>query len=147
MKWSDIPKNTSAIYCYENLINGKKYVGQSVDLRIRIRDHERNFTRDKLENVSSGENRLLWRAVRKYGRKNFSFCVLMYSSPDSLDEKERYYILSLGSHVSHHGYNLAWGGVSNKGTVLTDETRQKMSLSKIGSKNFFFVEFCWNVVV
>lgn len=125
------------IYCYENLLNGKKYVGQSKMLKIRIRDHERNFK----ESIFwfSGENKPLWKSVRKYGRENFSLCILRYCSESELDELEIYYIKELNSHKSKHGYNISWGGNSSvRGLKFSSKTRKKMSDARLGEKNPFY---------
>lgn len=139
MNWKEFPVGLSGIYLYENIIDGKRYVGQSCNLRIRIRDHERNFTRDKLENTSAGESVYLWRAVRKYGRENFTFSILEECSPDDLDRLEIEYIKKLKSHQSENGYNFSWGGnQTNRGMKFSDETKDKMSKSKVGILNSFF---------
>lgn len=127
----------SGIYCYENLINGKKYIGQSKMLTIRIRDHERHFK--EFEFWFMGQNKSLWKAVKKYGRENFSFYIVQYCEESELDELEVFYIKELGSHKSVHGYNFSWGGKTPmKNVNHSEKTRKKMSKSKKGYKNPFF---------
>lgn len=122
----------SGIYCYENLINGHKYVGQSLYLRKRIGRHESNFKKSNWYDTSPRENLPLWLAVKKYGRKCFSVTVLEYCDSDKLDELEIYYIKSLSSHASLGGYNISWGGGTTKGIKATPEARKNMSIAHMG---------------
>lgn len=131
-------ENIPGIYCYENKINGKKYIGQSKDIRKRIKTHEKNFKKDLFENTK-GENKLLWYSVKKYGRDNFNLTIIEYCDIDELDEKEIGYIKTLSSHVSVGGYNIQYGGKStNRGLSLSLEHRNKIRESVSGDKNPFF---------
>lgn len=98
----------SGIYCYENLLDGKKYVGQAINLKNRIAKHESNFKRGSLDGTY--ESPILWRAVRKHGRENFKLSILEYVPAPLLDEKESYYIKKLNSHYLCWGYNFQLGG-------------------------------------
>lgn len=61
-----------AIYCYTNLINQKKYIGQSVDPNQRFKAHK-----SAVHNEASTEyDAPLHRAMRKYGYENFSYEIL-----------------------------------------------------------------------
>ena len=62
------------IYKYQNLINGKIYIGQSKDIARRKKDH---FTR-AFNNFSTNSeyDSPLHRAMRKYGLENFSFEII-----------------------------------------------------------------------
>ena len=59
------------IYKIKNKINGKCYIGVTTNLKRRRRDHE-------LRNINSAykDKKLLYRAIKKYGAKNFSFKVI-----------------------------------------------------------------------
>ena len=72
----------SGIYCITNLINNMKYIGQSVNLDRRERQH---FNK-------CNSNKYLQNAMKKYGKINFIWEVLEYCSVDSLTEREQYYI-------------------------------------------------------
>lgn len=63
-----------AIYCYTNLINGKKYIGQTInDPRIRKNQHKSNHL-----NIKSPEyDSLIHKAFRKYGYENFKYEILV----------------------------------------------------------------------
>lgn len=118
----------SGIYCYENKINGKKYIGQSINLKKRISDHERNFKKDVFENTNAGENKPLWYAIKKYGRENFEIYILEQVEPKCLDDKEEYYISFFNSLVNENGYNILKRGFSRFGILHSQETKLKLSI-------------------
>lgn len=124
---------TSGIYCIENIIDGKKYVGQSVNVDKRIREHYRNWNKNTFEETS-GENRHLWFAVKKHGEDNFIFTVIEFCPKEELDNREEFYIEYLKSHESQHGYNVLFGGFNRTGTHHTEETKEKLSLANTGRK-------------
>lgn len=84
----------TGIYCIENQKNGKKYVGQAVNIEKRWRQH-----RNKLIN-GTHYNEHLQRAWDQYGESNFSFYVLEICDEQSLDAREIHYIETLGSFES-----------------------------------------------
>lgn len=99
------------IYCYTNLINNKKYIGQTNNLKRRIKQH----LQDSLHNYSEARyNQLIHQAIRKYGIDNFKIEVLEEEiSDDDIDEREQYYIKYYNT-ISPNGYNLTEGGLANK---------------------------------
>src|SRR5438309_1654242 len=111
------------IYLIRNLVNGKAYVGQTVrPLANRFNIHKQDCRR--------GENRPLYRSVRKYGWQSFELIVVgTTESQKELDNLERLWILLLKSADREFGYNLTWGG--NTG-LRTEETIQKLRASHLG---------------
>lgn len=94
------------IYKITNLVNGKVYIGQSVDINRRIKRHK-----SRAFNINSnGYGYPLYKAIRKYGIDNFSFEVLEECAKDELNEKEIYYITKYDSWKN--GYNQNEGGNS-----------------------------------
>ena len=106
---------TIGIYFYKNTINNKTYIGQSINIERRIRQHERSFLFEKESDITTTENILLYRAVKKYGRKNFIWGILEVCNRCFLNEKEQYYIKENNSHYTKNGYNLSFGGNSMSG--------------------------------
>lgn len=117
----------SGIYCFQNRINGKKYIGQAVDLDRRLYEHSYYLKRGRDKATA------LQRAVSKYGLDSFDIFVLEYCDVDSLNDKEIYYISLYYSNDKGFGYNLSAGGNSGMvGYKHSDETKRRISESKKG---------------
>lgn len=126
----------SYIYKVTNIVNGKAYIGQSVDPIKRINQHIR---------YSGSGSYLVHYAVEKYGVENFLFEVIKSEVPiEQINEIE---IQCIKEHncKSPLGYNLTDGGEgtigvsdetrmklsrAGKGRILSEETKQKMSIAQ-----------------
>ena len=96
----------TGIYCITNLVNGKKYIGQSKNIEERWKKHKRSaFNQSKKE-----YNKPLYRAIRKYGINNFKFEILEECKVEDLNDKEIYWISFYNVADSRYGYNLGKGG-------------------------------------
>ena len=108
------------IYCIQNKINGKKYIGQTrYSLEARIRSHFRS--------ANKGVDRKLYRAIRKYGKENFEYFILCEcKDANEMNIKEAYYIGLYDTYV--HGYNMTNGGPDNpmNHKELVDKHNAKM---------------------
>lgn len=113
------------IYCIENMVNGKKYVGQSVNLKDRLYGHKTKLKHNK------HKNRHLQFAVNKYGLENFTFNIIEECDVAHLDERERYYISLYKSDNEAFGYNIEPGG-SRSIKTMSKQTRTKISESLKG---------------
>lgn len=105
------------VYCLTNQVSGKKYIGQTVTLDRRLRQHK------------SGHSgcRALKSAIRKYGWDSFTATILASAtSADEIDALEIKYISELKT-LSPDGYNLAGGGRVPR--ELSPETRRRKSES------------------
>lgn len=116
----------TGIYCIENQENGKKYVGQAVNIEKRWRQH-----RNKLIN-GKHYNEHLQRAWNLYGESSFSFYVLEICAEESLDAREIHYIKSFNSF--ENGYNLTLGGEGTRGCLHTEEYKKYMHDISVGKK-------------
>lgn len=102
----------TGIYLIKNLVNGKKYIGQSVDIQRRKKEHKY---------ICSESNQSLKRAYNKYGYDNFSFEVLEECDKSLLDEREIFWIEKLKPE-----YNRTRGGRGVTGISFSEETKEKL---------------------
>lgn len=107
------------IYIIQNKINQKIYIGQSVDVKNRWRQHR--------SNARNNYRHPLYDSIRKYGEHNFSCTILEeHCSMDELNEVEVFWISFFGSINRSLGYNLEFGG---KGFARSEEVKRKISES------------------
>lgn len=131
----DCQQRTGIIYKITNLLNGKVYVGQTVQkLRKRFNQHKHG----------TGEG--IDQAIKKYGIENFKIEPIEVCPCEMLNEREMFWI----SHydcIAPNGYNLTSGGdsdftvsdetreklrVAGEGKTLSEETRAKIGAAQIG---------------
>lgn len=93
------------IYKIENLINGKVYIGQSINVEKRLHEH---FYKSNCKKDVSYKS-ALHSAIRKYGASNFSTEILCSCDYSELDDLEKFYIKKYNS-ISPNGYNILSGG-------------------------------------
>ena len=92
-----------SVYCFTNLINGKKYIGSTIQpLNIRYNQHIYNATHQNAYQY----NYPLYGAMRKYGFENFDFSVLCQKecTEEEIRVIEKNYIQSLNT-IAPNGYN------------------------------------------
>ncbi len=109
------------IYLLENKINGKIYVGQTIDFVKRMKTH-------KYSDLCIDE------AIRKHRIENFKI-TLMECSEKYLDWMEQEWIKEMNS-LTPNGYNIDTGG--HEGKHRSEETKKKISEAKKGNKNPMF---------
>lgn len=124
------------IYCYHNIINGKNYIGQSVNLKARKKNFGKNYRYSGI---------LFYNAVKKYGVDNFQYSTLTHCKPEELNYYEAFYIGRLKSNDRRYGYNCTSGGDSRYSQTedtkermrksWTEERRKKQSFNFSGKKN------------
>lgn len=120
------------IYITENLVNGKKYIGQKKSTKF-------------LNERYLGSGAILHKAIQKYGKENFKVTMICEcNSKEELDDKEVYYIKLYDAQNNPNFYNLTRGGESGlggpkfKGHKHTEESRRLISESIKGEKNPFY---------
>ena len=98
------------IYAIINNINNKKYIGQSINIERRFKEHHHKpFNKN-----SKMFNTPIYKAIRKYGFENFSFVILEECTKKELDKRERYWINYYETNDSLFGYNQTEGGSAVK---------------------------------
>ena len=128
--------NSGCVYVFENKTNGKFYVGQTWNIKRRIKEHFNGH----------GYAKLLSAAIKKYGTSNFTTRVLKsgIGTQSRLDEEEIQAITNFNS-LAPNGYNIKKGGVGgqhsestkrligsyHKGKIVSEETKNKLRLANI----------------
>ena len=111
-------KTFGIIYLIVNLINGKKYVGQTYQkLEERIKQH-----------VSCIKKRGVDLAIQEYGIDNFSYEIIEECPIEKLDEREIFWIAELNTRFPN-GYNLTNGG-SGISRIYSSENCDMMTYSR-----------------
>jgi len=123
----------SGIYCFENLINNKKYIGQAQEIENRIKGHL-NLLKYNCDDSSALQN-----AYNKYKLENFEIWIVEFCVIELLSEREKYWIKELHSHVSENGYNISWGGENGlRGYKHSEEDRKQTSERQKGERGYWF---------
>jgi len=118
------------IYCITNLVNNKKYVGQT------IKDNPNNRWKEHINVAKRNSPYHIHKAIIMYGVKNFQFEVIdgSASNIDELNDLEEFYI-GFYDTFKGVGYNSTSGGDN---FIHSEETKKKMSLRHAGEKNSFY---------
>ena len=101
----DTVKKVRGIYKVTNKINGKVYIGQSVDIGRRWHQH-----------MTAEDDIYFHKAIQKYGVENFEWEVIEQCKKKDLDEREIYWIEYYDSF--NNGYNCTKGGGGCNGAPL-----------------------------
>ena len=110
------------IYQIKNKINGKVYIGKTLDLpEYRWKEHIHDYSREGYR------DRPLYRAMNKYGTQHFSIVCL--EETDSPEEREIFWIEQKGSFK--YGYNATRGG---DGKRYIDYDLVVATYNKLGSQ-------------
>ena len=130
------------VYCYTNIVNGKKYVGITKVKPEKRWNQGRGYSR--------GQTRF-YNAITKYGWENFDHEIIASNLTESeACHFEKLLIEKLDLQNPDKGYNISPGGQSapqgyspnadtraklsaaRKGHIVTEETRAKISKANIG---------------
>jgi group I intron endonuclease len=112
------------VYLITNIINNKKYVGQTVQTI------EKRFTRHCWDSTWKN-NMPISLAINKYGKDKFLIeCLKECLSQQELDQEELRFALELNT-FSPNGYNLRAGSGSGS---MSGETKEKIRKSNLGKK-------------
>lgn len=116
------------IYQIRNIINGKVYIGSSINISKRIWEHRNTLKK----NIHHNEH--LQKAWNKYGEENFKFeTIEIVFNCNNLLKREQDYLDFIQPFNRNCGYNISKDvSAPFLGKKHTKKTRKKMSLSKIG---------------
>lgn len=116
----------AGIYCIQNKIDGKCYIGKSINIPKRWKEH-----RALLRN-GNHYNKHLQNAWDCHGEASFRFKVLEYANPNELADLEIAYISEYDA-FGENGYNFTMGGEGGLlGMPKSEETRRKISEANKG---------------
>lgn len=106
------------IYLIENLVNGKKYVGQTIQNDINMRWNKHKQLNKKFVGTC------LFNAYIKYGINNFKYKIICICFDEDTNKYEEEYINKYNT-LYPNGYNMIEGGKSRKFTPILKEIISK----------------------
>lgn len=126
-------ENNIGIYKISFLNSDRYYIGQSINIKNRIKYHKSNLKSDK------HYNKKLQRTYNKYGVNSMSFEILENCTQQELNKLELFYINKYNSY--HNGLNCSIGGdyILKTSTKLIHQycaKSGKLIMSEYGYANF-----------
>lgn len=102
--YNNVDENFGYVYEIKNVVNNKRYIGATKNIRFRFRQHKTS--------LNSGEHhsKTLQDDFNKYGLENFIFKVLAKVPEEDLDFMEKYFIECFDVMNPKYGYNKNSGG-------------------------------------
>ncbi len=119
------------IYIIQNLLNNKLYVGQTNNLKRRIKNH-------RCDTKTHKYNSLLHAAIRKYGWNNFKVIEIeQWETLADINEAEKFWIEFFRTNINKfgldYGYNLTEGGEGVPGRKPSVKTIESLRQRSIGN--------------
>ena len=133
---------TGCIYKFTNKVNGKVYIGKTLDWKRRKREHKSRF------NNSKNRKNYFGRALIKHGWDNFKIEIMIdNNAEDKMNALEIYFIQTHKSSNSKFGYNCTLGGdgvIGYKFTAEQCEERRKRNTKNHSIPGGGTIFFCKN---
>ena len=127
--WKVIKIRKHCIYKIQNKLNGKTYIGQTVDYRKRMNGHK------------SRSRQVIDKAIDKYGWDNFNKEILINGlSSEEADNWEMYLINEVYNSYKGVGYNCGEGGEGKHwlGKELPQYIKDKISKAQSGKNSAWY---------
>lgn len=119
-------KRTAGVYQIRNTLNGKVYIGSSINLDKRLPEHRRKLASGK---HASNHLQAAW---NKHGADNFVFERLIVCEPKNILLYEQILINGYEAMNPERGYNKRIVAQSNAGMRHSAETKKKVSAGMMG---------------
>lgn len=128
------------IYKFTNKINGKHYIGQSINLEMRKYAHKSSAYNEKTKDYNSQFHQ----AIRKYGLENFDYEIIAILTPEeysktALNTLEKYFIKYYNSYKN--GYNATEGGDNNPNRIQKGSSNGRALLTE---EDVIYIRECYN---
>ena len=129
------------IYKYQNKLNGHCYIGQSIDIERRQKNHKCSANNKNAKDYNSQFHQ----AIRKYnGFEAFDYEIVAELKPeeytrDTLNQLEKFFIKYYDSF--HNGYNATEGGDIIGNNIHPEELNGRALLSK---EDVIYIRECYN---
>lgn len=117
--------NNCGVYKITNIINGKVYIGKSINIKSRWDGHKNDLKNNKHHSFH------LQKAYNKYGKNSFKHEILVSCSPEYYGSIENKFINIYESDNRKYGYNI----ITNE-NKFPEESRNKLKLSINNSEIF-----------
>lgn len=114
-----IPKNASGIYQIRSVINGKRYIGSSINIEKRLHGHFKALKKGVHENI------YLQRTWNKYGEFNFKCALLKLCNKKDLLFFEQQFL----DNLTKYDFNICEIAGSRLGTKFSESSKRKLSIS------------------
>lgn len=111
----------TGIYMIKNMINGKFYIGSSVNTNKRLTGHRYELSKNQ------HSNKLLQRSYNKYGEENFEYIIIQYCEEKDLIKNEQWWFDTLKPEL-----NIAKVAGRTTGYKHTKETKKHLSKVRKG---------------
>ncbi len=117
------------VYEIFNTVNGKRYIGSSVNIKIRWRGHTATLKSGKSQSIK------LQNAWNKYGEQSFKFNIVevVDGNKEILYKREQYWMDFYDS--VKNGYNMCPASGSVAGIKRSEETKAKLSKAITGKQH------------
>jgi group I intron endonuclease len=118
----------SGIYWIRNLVNGKVYIGSSIDIKNRWSEHRGDLQKN------NHCNDYLQKSWNKYGEQSFIFEMVekVERDKEKIINREQYYLDLYKSYEKDVGYNICSVAYSCLGIKCSEETKRKIGEANKG---------------